>query len=280
MTKNAELNNDVALSGKITPADIRNLRAKGAIHELKLSKLPTLTVKLAQALPALQSVEQFWLWCDVTRKAMRYVIKIPGLRVLDIMAIKGPGKLESFADAASLETIRANFYLSEEDVAEILQAPVLTEIGMQGATLSPRVIAMMLAHPHLATVDMERTEFDDTMAVTLSDSKKIHTLDIGATKITGIGLEHLTRMTQLKSLDLWATQVKLEELDLLTRLPHLEYLSLGNFDDVPGFDAAELIPKLEALTSLKNIWLDGISFDKQQAARLREKIARVNITCA
>lgn len=280
MTKKDKQENVVALSGKITPSDIRSFRSKGAIHELKLSNLPTLTVKLAQTLSAFQSVEQLWLWCDVTRKAMRYVIQIPGLRVLDILAIKGQGRLEGFADAASLEIIRANFYLSEEDVAEILQVPALTEIGMQGATLSPRVIAMMLTHPHLEAVDMERTEFDDTMAATLSDSKKIHTLDIGATKITGIGLEHLTRMTQLKSLDLWATQIKLEELDLLTRLPHLEYLSLGNFDDLPGFDAEELIPKLEALTSLKNIWLDGIDFDKQQAARLREKIARVNITCA
>lgn len=211
---------------------------------------------------------------------MRHVIKIPGLRVLDILAIKGQGRLEAFAGAACLEIFRANHYLTEVDVAEVLQAPALIELGIQGATLSPRIIAKMLAHPHLAALDMERTEFDDAMAEALSASKQIHALDLGATKITGLGLEHLSRMTQLKSLDLWATQVKLEELDLLTQLPHLEYLSLGNFDDHPGFDAAELIPKLEALTSLKNVWLDGISFDKQQAARLREKIARVNITCA
>lgn len=61
MTQNDVQENDVALSGKIMPADIRKLHDKGAIRELKLSKLPTLTVKLAQALPALQSVEQLWL---------------------------------------------------------------------------------------------------------------------------------------------------------------------------------------------------------------------------
>ncbi|PXX41466.1 hypothetical protein [Undibacterium pigrum] len=280
MTNSDEQRNDAELSGKIKPADIRNLRAKGAIHQLNFSELPTLTVKLAQALPALQSVENLWLWCDVTRKAMQHVIKIPGLRVLDILAIEGPGKLPGFADASSLEIFRANFYLSEEDVTAVLQAPSLIELGMQGATLSPHIIDMMLAHPHLAALDMESTEFDDAMALTLSASKKIHSLDIGATKITGTGLAHLTRMTQLKSLDLWATQVTIADLDLLTQLPQLEYLSLGNFDDMPSLDAAELIPRLEALPALNNIWLDGIKFDEQQAARLRTRVARVNITCA
>lgn len=280
MMKNDEQEIDVELSGKITPADIRNLRAKGAIHELKLSKLRTLTVKLAQALPALISVEQLWLWCDVTRKAMHHVIKTPGLRVLDILAIEGPGKLVGFADASSLEIFRANFYLSEDDVAEVLQAPSLIELGIQSATLSPPIVDMMLAHPHLAAVDMEGTEFDDAMALTLSASKKIHSLDIGATKITGTGLAHLTRMTQLKSLDLWATQVTIADLDLLTQLPQLEYLSLGNFDHMPSLDAAELIPKLEALPALNNLWLDGIKVDEQQEVRLRARFTRVNITYA
>ncbi len=278
MTKNEDQKNLVTLSGKITPADIKNLRARGAIHELRLSELPTLTVKLAQALPALQSVEQLWLWCDVTRKAMCHVIKTPGLRVLDILDIKGPGRMDSFAIATDLEIVRANLGLSEDDVANILQAPSLKELGMQSADLSPRLIATMLAHPRLLALDMEGTAFDDVMAETLSASKKIDTLDLGNTKITGRGLAHLCRMTQLRSLDLWATQVTLDDLDLLTQLPHLEYLSLGNVDDAPGFDAAELIPKLEALASLKNIWLDGIHFNEHQAAHLRKRIARVNIT--
>ena len=279
MVKNKEQENDVVLSGNIKPADMRDLRARGAIHQLKISGSPTLTVKLAQALPTLQSVEQLWLWCDVTRKAMHHVIKTPGLRVLDILAIEGPGRLEDFADAKCLEIFRANLYLTEEDVAEALQAPSLLELGIQNASLSPRIIAMMLAHPRLEVLDLEGTGFDDTMAATLSASKKIHALDLGGTKITGLGLAHLCSMTQLKSLDLWATQVTIVDLDLLTGLPHLEYLSLGNFDDMPGFDAAELIPKLEALASLKNIWLDGVRFDEEQAARLRARIARVNITC-
>ncbi|MBC3909684.1 leucine-rich repeat domain-containing protein [Undibacterium umbellatum] len=280
MIKKIEQENDVVLSGNIKPADMRDLRARGAIHQLKMSGSPTLTVKLAQALPTLQSVEQLWLWCDVTRKALHHVIKTPGLRVLDILSIKGPGRLEAFADAKRLEIFRANLYLTEEDVAEALQAPSLLELGIQNASLSPRIIAMMLAHPRLEVLDLEATEFDDTMAATLSASQKIHALDLGATKITGPGLAHLCRMTQLKSLDLWATQVTIADLDLLTGLPHLEYLFLGNFEDMPSFDAAELIPKLEALASLKNIWLDGIRLDEEQAARLRARIARVNITCA
>jgi hypothetical protein len=278
MTKNEEQKNDAVLSGKITPADIKNLRAKGAIHELQLAKMPTLTDKLAQALPALESVEKLWLWCDVTRKAMRHVINTPGLRVLDILNIKGPDRMDSFATAPDLEIVRANLGMSENDVASILQAPALKELGMQSADLSPRLIAAMLAHPHLLALDMERTAFNDAMAASLSASKQIHTLDLGNTKITGKGLVHLCRMTQLRSLDLWATKIELDDLDLLTQLPHLEYLSLGNFDDAPGFDAAELIPKLEALVSLKNIWLDGIHFNEQQAAHLRKRIARVNIT--
>ncbi|MFZ6758599.1 hypothetical protein ACO0K9_15455 [Undibacterium sp. Ji50W] len=270
---------DVELSGKITLADIRGLRAKGPIHELKITKSSTLTVELTRPLPTLQSVEQLWLWCDVTRSAMRNVVRIPGLRVLDILAIKSPGRLEHFADASSLEIFRANHYLSEEDVLEVLNCASLEEVGIQGATLSSRVIAKVLAHPSLSSLDIESTEFDDAMAEAISVSTQIHTLDIGATKITGAGLAYLSGMVQVKALDLWATNITIDDLDMLTGLPHLEYLSLGNFDDIPSFNAAELIQKLEKFPSLKNIWLDGIYLDEQQTTRLRSRFENVRISC-
>ncbi|MFZ6719910.1 hypothetical protein ACO0LK_07030 [Undibacterium sp. Ji49W] len=267
------------MSGKITIADIRGLHVKGPIHELKITKSSTLTVELTRPLPSLQSVEQLWLWCDVTRSAMRNVVRIPGLRVLDILAIKFPGRLENFAGASSLEIFRANHYLSEDDVLEVLNCASLQEVGIQGATLSSRVIAKVLTHPFLSALDIERTEFDDSMAEIISTSKQIHTLHVGATKITGAGLAYLCNMRQLKVLDLWATQITIDDLDILTRLPHLEYLSLGNFDHMPTFNGAELIQKLEKFPSLKNIWLDGIDLDEKQIKRLRTRFENVRVSC-
>ncbi|MFN8986607.1 MAG: hypothetical protein ACK5VR_09895, partial [Burkholderiales bacterium] len=94
------------LEGRVSAADIRSLRNKGAIEKLSLTKMPTLTAKVAQGLSSLHSVDHLWLWCDVTRTAMRRIIALPGLRILDILNIVKPGRLEPFSAASNLEIFR------------------------------------------------------------------------------------------------------------------------------------------------------------------------------
>src|SRR5688572_28010864 len=103
----------VKLSGPVTGTDIRALRGRGPIEKLSLTDSPLLTARTAQAFLTLPSVSWLWLWCDVTRAAMRSVVTTRGLRVLDVLNITAPGKLEGFALANSLETFRGNHYLTE-----------------------------------------------------------------------------------------------------------------------------------------------------------------------
>jgi hypothetical protein len=209
---------------------------------------------------------------------MRHVLSIPGLRVLDVLNIVKPGRLEGFSGALSLEVLRANLSLSAEDMLEICTCRTLCELGAQGAQLSPAVIAAILGLPTLAALDLEGSDFDDAMAEQISVSTSITSLDIGATRISPVGLAHLCTMKQLRSLDLWATQIQEGDLALLSELPMLEYISVGGFEHLPSLNAESVLPILSALPSLKRVWLDGIDLTLSQREQLAARYENVRIT--
>lgn len=240
--------------------------------------MPTLTAKAAQGLASLQSVDQLWLWCDVTRTAMRHVITLPGLRILDVLNIVKPGRLEAFKAASHLEIFRGNLSLTEEDLLQICTCKSLRELGVQGVGLSSRAIDAILALPKLEALDLEGSEFDDAMAEQISASTLLTSLDVGATRITRSGLDHLCRMRQLRSLDLWATFIQERDLDLLADLPNLEYVSVGEYADGASFNPETLLPRLNAIASLKRVWLDGVKLDPSCKASLEARYESVRIT--
>jgi hypothetical protein len=266
------------INGKIRASDLRILAKHGPIKKLSLTDMPLLTARTAQGLRSLPSVEHLWLWCDVTRTAMRHVVSIPGLRVLDTLNIVKPGRLEGFSEALSLEIIRANHGLSAEDMLEISTCRTLCEIGAQDAELSPELISALLAMPRLNAIDLEASRFDDAMAEQLSASTSITSLDVGATNLSHIGLAYLCKMQQLRSLDIWAAPVRECDLDLLAALPKLEYLSIGGYGDARPLDAESILPTLSAMPSLKRLWLDGIELTPSQREALDERYENVRIT--
>ena len=268
----------VKLKGPIRPADIRALRGRGHIEKLSIIDSPLLTARVAQGFTALTSVSQLWLWCDVTRTAMRTVLAIPALKVLDVLCITAPGKLGGFAAATSLETFRGNHYLSEADILEVTTCQSLREIGAQNASISPCVIDALLSLPQLESLDLEGTVFDDAMAKQISTSTRLASLDLGATRLTRLGLSHLCQMKQLRSLDLWATSIEENDIDLLAQLPGLEYLSIGDTEGSERFDAETLLPRLAAIRSLQRIWLDGVAINPQQLAQLESRFSYVRVT--
>ncbi len=234
MTKIPPKDDWTKLEGRVSAADIRGLGSKGAIEKLSLTKMPTLTAKVAQGLSSLQSVDELWLWCDVTRTAMRHVIAVPGLRILDILKLVKPGRLEPFSAASNLEVFRGNHYLSEEDLLQVVACRSLRELGAQGAGLSPRAIKAILDLPKLESLDLEGSAFTDAMAEELSASTSLRSLDVGATRITRTGLSSLCKMRQLRSLN--------------------------------------------AISSLKRVWLDGVKLDPQHRASLEARYESVRIT--
>lgn len=278
MTTKITNDNTVNLEGTISAADLRLLAKNGPIGELSLTKMPKLTARIAMGLSSLPSVDHVWLWCDVTRTAMRHVLSIPRLRVLDVLDIVKPGRLEGLSAASSLEIFRANLSLSAEDMLEIATCHSLRELGAQGAELSGDVISALLKMPNLAALDLEGSQFDDAMAEQISASTTITSLEVGATRLSAAGLAHLCTMKQLRSLDLWATGIQESDLALLAGLPMLEYVSIGDHDDLQSFQAEAVVSALSALPSLKSIWLDGIDLTSAQRDALAARYEYARIT--
>lgn len=280
MTTNITNDNTVDLEGTISAADLRLLAKNGPIGKLSLTRMPKLTARIAMGLSSLPSVDHMWLWCDVTRTAMRHVVSIPGLRVLDVLDVVKPGRLEGFSAALSLEVLRANLSLSAEDMLEISTCHSLRELGAQGAELSGDVISALLKMPNLTALDLEGSQFDDAMAEQISVSTTITSLEVGATRLSAAGLAHLCTMKQLRSLDLWAIGIQESDLALLAALPMLEYVSIGDHenDHRPSFRGDAVVSALSALPSLKGIWLDGIDLTLAQrdALSARYEYARIS----
>lgn len=267
-----------SLEGGIPLQAMEELAQLGVVERLSITKMPLLTIKLAERLERIR-VKRLWLWCRVTARAMRHVIRIPSLRELDVFGIERSGRLPSFGDALQLQVLRANHGMSEDDLCQVAQCAGLRHLGAQGAELTRTSLSAILALPALNELDLESTHFDDAMAKRLSRSTTIQSLDIGATRLTRVGLAHLVQMPQLRALDLWATRIGHDDLGLLRTLPDLEYVSLGSDD---GADAAldpNAVTKLLLdLPSLKRVWLDGVGLEASQRAALEAKLESLRVT--
>ena len=268
------------LVGNFKKNDVIELANLDHIEKLSVTKTPRLKPKLASAFTQLNSVDYFWLWCDTSRAAMKYILKIPNLTQLHILALVGCSRLPSFAKAKSLKVFNCPFGLSENDLLKILDCKTLRQLSIQNSELTTAVIhALLLKTPEIESLDLECTAFNDDMAKLISTSKSITRLEIGNTKITRIGLSYIAQMTQLKELDLWATKINESDLQLLPQLPNLEYLSIGNYcEDYYDLNAAIIIEHLSNISSLQRIWLDGIKLTPEQKALLESRYQKVHIT--
>lgn len=267
-----------SINGDLTHEAIESLCAIGHIDKLSITKTRLITVDLAKRLRKILSVRQLWLWCDVTRSAMRHIIQIPGLEILDVLNMKSPGALAGFDLATKLHTIRANYIKREQDILEIFKCPFLKELSIQGAKLTLAVIDALLSLKELKSLDIEATQFDDQMAMRLSQSTTLESLEIGGTNLTQDGLKHLISMKQLRCLDLWATNLVEDDFELLRQLPALEYISIGGYAHQPSLDSKKLVPLLLSLPALKQVWFDGVSITAAERSALEAKLEQLRIT--
>ena len=259
----------VKFEGPICAKDIR-LQAKhsAVLPKLSITKNASITTAIAKALAHFTSIEQLWLWCDVTRTAMRHILPIPGLTILDILSLKHPGQLGELSQATGLEQFRCNHYLSETDLLAIATSPSLIELGAQSADITLPALEALLSMPTLKRLDLEATVFNDEMAELVGASNTLTSLDLGGTPLTKVGLQHLCRMPQLRSLDIWATRIEAADLECLADMPALEYLSIGCNEWQQTLNADDVITKIRTISTLKKIWLDGISLTGTQQAEL------------
>lgn len=266
-----------AFERSISPEAFAQLKDIRPIEKLALTKSPLVTVALAHRLLDLH-IKHLWLWSDVTRRALRYIVQIPGLQVLEVLHIKGPGNLGKFSQAQSLEVFRANHCMSTADLLAVTQCSALKELGAQGAELTPKAFATILTLSQLRSLDLESTCFDDDMAQKLRHAKTIESLYLGATQITGRGLRHIAQMEQLRSLDLWATALTDDDLQSVLDMRYLEYISLGNTDGKPQLGAEHVCKTILQSSSIKRVWLDGIHLQAAQQEELEQKLETLRVT--
>ena len=106
------------------------------------------------------------------------------------------------------------------------------------------------------------------MAEIISESESLSRLDLGGTRLTSVGLAKICEM-KLRHLDVWATNISVEDLDLLANIPSLESLSIGGYEGQTTMTAADVLPRLKNLTTLKRLWLDGVELNEAQSEELK-----------
>ena len=270
----------VEIQGPFDATGLRALRKRGAIGRLQVGgHQPLLTAAIARGFDCLVSVEQLQLRCATTRTAMRHVVGVPGLRVLEVLRLQSPGRLEGFAATHTLEVFRGNQGLSEADLVEIAACPSLRELSARGGDLTARAFEALLPLVHLESLDLEGTQFDDSMAARLHARASLRRLHVGRTALTREGLQHIARLRQLRSLDIRATPIDEADIDLLAALPRLECLALGQAA-APPFDARTLLPRLQAIPALKHVVLEGVAVDDELRNRYQRHFERVGFGSA
>jgi hypothetical protein len=207
MTSIPQDRSSVTLEGTFGAAELRQFCAPGRFDSLSLTKQPLITARIAKELSALESVKTLWLWCPITRTAMRHVISMPDLEILDILRFRGPGALENFSGATALKEVRCNGGMSEADLLAIAELPNVEELAAQWSALTLRALEAILGMPKLHRLDLEATPLDDEMAKALAKSSNIDMLEIGATRVTAAGLRDICTMSQLHYLDIWQLDI-------------------------------------------------------------------------
>lgn len=263
--------NNVSVEGPCSESDLKSLGRYSEINRLSLTKLKNLTVKIAEGLCSLKSVKELFLWSSVNRTAMRHVISIPDLEILDILEIRNPGKLMRFSEAAKLQIFRCNHYMSEADLLEISNLPKIQEIGAQSAEITKRSLEALICLPQLTSLDLEATNFTDKLAAIIGRSQTIKHLSVGASKLTAKGLQSISLMSQLESLDIWSIDISETDLAPLLKLQNLRYLSVGGCEGQTRLTFKGVMPYIDELPFLKSLWLDGIILSDDEQLRMNKR---------
>jgi len=264
----------------ITPNSLKKLSKCNHINKLYAKQDLLLTADIAKKFGTVKSIEELWLWCDVTKAALRYILAIPKLKRLHIFCIKSLGKTDVYSKSMVLETFYCAFSdkLSLGDYKELLSCKTLKNISLMNSDLNIEIINLFLKASHIKSIELEDSNFNDRMAICISKSKSIEKIELGGTLISRIGLEHICNMNQLQSLDIWNTKIQENDLNLLTKLQNLEYLSLGQGYDDNVFGSKSVINSIEPIKSLKRLWLDGIKFDSSEISYLKKRYEKVQIS--
>lgn len=223
----------------------------------------------AEAIARARTIRELWMWgAGLSRAALNRLVLIPGLEQLNVLSLRGEGRLKNFRSAVSLDTFRCSFDLRTADIVELSRLPKLRTLSAQCATLGLKAMNLLAEKEGLEDVDFEGVVFSDEMAASIAQSKSIHHLALPSTNLTLAGLRAVSDMQRLSYLDIWGNGFKAEHLECLAGHPSLEMLEFGGFITkvVDRPKARDIIPWLEKIPKLKWLRFDNVTTtaDEQQ----------------
>ncbi len=265
--------NSLIIEGPICFGGFADAGCHRDYRAVSITKTGRLPARFARGLSNYQKLEKLWIWCDVYRTAMPHILALPQLAVLDILCVSRPGRrMCTFANAEKLQQLRCNNGLTESDLIAISTAPSLEELGAQFSGLTSRGLRALLSMESLTAIDLECAGVTDNLAAQIAESRQLLTLELGNNPISDVALKKICSMSQLKGLDIWQTNISVSGIEQLARLENLEFLSLGMYgDDEPLLSGDSVIPILDAIPSLKRVWLDGVSLNPAQGEMLKSR---------
>lgn len=276
MTKDNK-QNDLSLSGRLTPRKMRAMTPSSEIKTLSVSSDTFFHQKLADELAHWPDLKEVMLWGTVSKAALRRLLSLAEVHEIYVMELHKHGNLDNIDQASSLQVFRGG-WLSARDLRALAQLQNLKTLSAQNSHLNQQTIEMFVSSSSLTNLDLEASNLDDDMAKELARSSKIVQLDVGSTRLGPSGLQEICKMKQLRELDVWALDLEENDLECLEGLPNLEYLSVGGYDGQERLTSKNVLPQLAKLPSLRRIWLDGIQVTENEAAELRARYESAQIT--
>lgn len=278
MTKD-NMQNDLTLSGRLTPRKIRALTPGNEVKTLNVSNDTFFHRKLADELAQWSNLHEVLLWGTVSKAALTRLLSLVGIHEIYVMELHKHGNLYDIDQSSSLQIFRGG-WLSAQDLKAIVQLQNLETLSAQESFVNHEIVEMVVNSNSLRKLNLEASNLDDDIVKELAKSSKIVRLDVGATRLGPSGLQEICKMEQLRELDIWALDLDEHDLDCLEGLPHLEYLSVGGYDGQQRLTSKNVLPRLAKLPSLRRVLLDGIPLTESETNELRERYESVQITFA
>jgi hypothetical protein len=265
---------NVELTGPFSNAKIAELFNGKSIDSASFHDFKFIDKAAAECVATAASIKFLHLWDDITRPALNKLILINGLIDIYTPMLIGPGRLRDFEQAHHLEIFRSFYHnLTNADFIEISKLPKLHTLIAHGANIGVKAIENIQAMPTLRVVDFEGVNFTDKMANSLAKSTSITDVIVPATQLSTTGLKYINQMPQLRYLDIWANGFTADDLDVLIGHPSLEKLEIGSMDSESPFrlKAADVIPKLEKMPALKEVYFENVDTTEEEHAYLSSR---------
>ena len=200
--------------GRLTNGDLSHLSALRHLKSLHLNLNSEVSETSVASLGKLSELVELILWGDVSKDALRHIVKLPNLRRLSL----SDSRITVSESDTNREWGEAPF--RRQNLPSLRQLEMLRTSGAEIA------LAELGALPQLRSADLRKCNLTDDALVLLAGWRSIEELDLSNNPLGDQGLVHLRSLTTLTSLRLDYTDVSNKCLDHVAPLANLKLFTV------------------------------------------------------